>query len=629
MLRTALRQGRRAQALTASLAAAALLITGCTGGSGRPAEPARTVRGLGGDVRLAVPGGAASPGTKVAIGRTTVPSRPPTAGVPNAVPVMAPVAITVRSGRLAPDRVRVTLKLPDGRPAGVYRNAYLAVYEPGAQEFVPLLDSRADPQAHTVTALAPHFSVYDAFVNAARKVSGKLINWSDLATMPWLPLIPSLDKTVKDIQQQAIDDLFGFSPALSCSPPSGKVKVVVHDVTRGQLLEACAQDYGDSSGRIHIEIGNHYGFPILYTPPSGFTVGLRDFDFHDGTLFDLIRHLIWMNFNDSEAPGAGNAQMTLQPGTKLPVTVDGNMDWAAVGVDMTYYLATLLVPELKEMTPELRTALEGIADSIADAASTGQAGVSAFQQAAKAAIERLPDIAAKVSPLLDLIDAGDCVVHSVQDEHQFQQGGLFANVKQKTAAVWDAATKCASSHFVDLVKSVPDFLKGAASDLKAFPELAYSAIANELATLQVDATRSSVKVETMPPPPAPAGTIYGFFSHVGVNPNSVSFDEVQWFFGSAAAAAACQKYHVPGPHPGAVCNEYYIHDLHRQLTLPVTGNVKVSDWHGPDGGVVSPDKPIPYSQVASLVAQPGGDSYLWKMTVKNGYVTSIAGVYRP
>jgi hypothetical protein len=135
-------------------------------------------------------------------------------------------------------------------------------------------------------------------------------------------------------------------------------------------------------------------------------------------------------------------------------------------------------------------------------------------------------------------------------------------------------------------------------------------------------------VEAVPPPPAPAGTIYGFFSHVGVNPNSVSFDEVQWFFGKAAAAA-CKKYHVPGPHPGAVCNEYYIHDLHRQLTLPVTGNVKVSDWHGPDGGVVSPDKPIPYSQVASLVGQPGGDSYLWKMTVKNGYVTSIAGVYRP
>jgi hypothetical protein len=626
--RSGQQQIRRARALAAALAAAALLISGCTGGSGGATGPARTVRGLGGDVRLTVPGGAESPGTKVAIGHTTVPPRPPTAGVPNAVPVMAPVAITVRSGRLAPDRVRVTLKLPDGRPAGVYRNAFIAVYEPRVREFVPLLDSRADPRAHTVTALAPHFSVYNAFVDAARTVSGKVINWSDLATMPWLPLIPSLDKTVQGIQQQAIDDLFGFSPALKCSPPSGTVKVVVHDVTRGQLLEACAQDYGDGSGRIHIEIGNHYGFPILYRPPSGFTVGLRDFDFSHGTLFDFIRHLIWMNFNDSEAPGAGNAQMTMQPGTRLPVTVDGNMDWAAVGVDMTYYLATLVLPELADMTPELKTALEGIVDSVGDASSTGPAGVTAFQQGAKAVIGRLQGAAAGLSPLLDLIDAGDCVVHTVEQERQFQQGGLFTNVKQKTAAVWNAAIQCASSHFVDLVKAMPEFLKAAASDLKAFPELAYSAIASELAKLQVDATRSSVKVETPPPPPAPAGTVYGFFTHVGVNPNSVSFDEVQWFFGKTAAAAACKKFHVPGPHYGAVCNDYYINDLHRQLTLPVTGNVKVSDWHGPDGGVV-PDHPIPYSQVASLVAQPGGDTYLWKMTVKNGYVTSITGVFRP
>jgi hypothetical protein len=358
-------------------------------------------------------------------------------------------------------------------------------------------------------------------------------------------------------------------------------------------------------------------------------VGLRDFDFSHGTLFDFIRHLIWMNFNDSEAPGAGNAQMTLQPGTHLPVTVDGSMDWAAVGVDMTYYLATLVVPELADMTPELRSTLETIADSIADASSTGPAGVTAFRQGADAAIGRLQSMAAQLSPLLALMDAGDCLVHSVEYDHQFQEGGLFANISKKASAVWKAAIGCVSAHFVDLVKSVPEFLKGAASDLKAFPELAYSSIASELAKLQVDATRSSVRVETMPPPPAPSGTIYGFFTHVGVNPNSVSLDKVQWFFGPKAAQAACKKYHVPGPHYGAVCTAYYIHDLHQQLTLPVTGNVKVSDWHGPDGSVVQPDHPIPYSEVATLVGQPGGQTYLWKMTVKNGYITSIAGIYRP
>jgi hypothetical protein len=358
-------------------------------------------------------------------------------------------------------------------------------------------------------------------------------------------------------------------------------------------------------------------------------VWLGDFDFCNVTLFDFIRHLIWMNFNDSEAPGAGNAEMTLQPDTHLPVTIDGSMDWAAVGVDMTYYLATLVVPELADMTPELRSTLETIADSIADASSTGPAGVTAFRQGAEAAIGRLQSMAAQLSPVLALMDAGECLVNSVEDEHQFQQGGLFADISKKASAVWKAAIGCVSAHFVDIVESVPEFLKGAASDLKAFPELAYSAIASELAKLQADATRSSVKVETMPPPPAPSGTIYGFFTHVGVNPNSVSLDEVQWFFGPKAAKAACKKYYVPGPHYGAVCTAYYIHDLHQQLTLPVTGNVKVSDWHGPNGSVVQPDHPIPYSEVATLVGQPGGQTYLWKMTVKNGYITSIAGIYRP
>ena len=93
--------------------------------------------------------------------------------------------------------------------------------------------------------------------------------------------------------------------------------------------------------------------------------------------------------------------------------------------------------------------------------------------------------------------------------------------------------------------------------------------------------------------------------------------------------AACQKYGVPPPYLGEECNGYYVHDLHLQYTMVVTGNVVVSNWQTPDGGVAFPDQPISYGALAALVNRPGGDTYLWKMTAKNGMITSIAGVYVP
>ena len=519
--------------------AIAIVASGCSGGGGgsNAAPASATITGMRGDVRLVVPGGAEAPNTKVVFrSAPSVVSQAPVAGVEHAIPVMAPIDVHVGAGELARDRVRVTLKLPAGRPAGVYQDAFLAVYEPQLGAFVPLLDSQADPKTRTVTAIAPHFSVYDAFVNSAKKVTGKLINWGDLLTVPWLRLIPSVNKAVQGIQQEAVDSLFGFSSAVTCSPPSSKIKVKVHDATHGQLLEACAQDYSDISGRVYVTVGNHYGFPILYAPPSGFTVGLRDFDFENGTPLDLVRHLLWMEFNDVEAPGAGNARFTLQPGTRLPATIDGNMDWGAVTVDMAYYFASVVVPQLAEMSPELKATLEEIVSGILEADSNGKVGVEAFKESAEHLVEKAGSTAESVDQVLTVLDIGECAYDAYKASPELTKGGVFSDISRKSSTVLKVAFGCVRNLAYKLGSDEVAFVDSIAQDLKAFPELAESKIAENLSEVGVKVTRSSVTVTNIGPPAPvlPSGTIYGYISHVGMAPNSVTFDQVQWFFGKSA-----------------------------------------------------------------------------------------------
>jgi hypothetical protein len=75
-------------------------------------------------------------------------------------------------------------------------------------------------------------------------------------------------------------------------------------------------------------------------------------------------------------------------------------------------------------------------------------------------------------------------------------------------------------------------------------------------------------------------SLYGFFSHIGQNPNEVSFGQVQYFQGDAAKKACIADGKLP-PWHDVVCNQYYIRDLHKPVTLQATGNVTVLDWHGP------------------------------------------------
>jgi hypothetical protein len=93
-------------------------------------------------VTLQVPPNAAAPGTKVAFSQGPGDTaKDPVAGNLNAVQVMPPVNVDVTSRRLARDSVRITLHVPDGRPAAVYRVAFISVYEPQLGEWVPLVDS--------------------------------------------------------------------------------------------------------------------------------------------------------------------------------------------------------------------------------------------------------------------------------------------------------------------------------------------------------------------------------------------------------------------------------------------------------------------------------------------------------
>ena len=52
--------------------------------------------------------------------------------------------------------------------------------------------------------------------------------------------------------------------------------------------------------------------------------------------------------------------------------LSGHMDWAAVAVDAAYFYATMLVPAVKEMGPEMKTALREIIASIDESARAWQ-----------------------------------------------------------------------------------------------------------------------------------------------------------------------------------------------------------------------------------------------------------------
>src|SRR5947209_19944837 len=84
----------------------------------------------------------------------------------------SPVNIIVTNGRLAANRVLVTMKYnPLALPKGVTpTNLGMAIFDPNFDTWIPL-GSTVNPQTHTVSAIAPHFSLFSLiFLDPAKKI---------------------------------------------------------------------------------------------------------------------------------------------------------------------------------------------------------------------------------------------------------------------------------------------------------------------------------------------------------------------------------------------------------------------------------------------------------------------------
>lgn len=119
-----------------------------------------TVASSDGSVELHIPDGAQTPGTHITF--TPDPSAAQSLNL-SARGVSAlgiPVNIAVTNGTLAANRVLVTMKYdPLALPKGVTpTNLGMAIFDPNFDAWMPL-GSTVNPQTHTVSAIAPHFSI--------------------------------------------------------------------------------------------------------------------------------------------------------------------------------------------------------------------------------------------------------------------------------------------------------------------------------------------------------------------------------------------------------------------------------------------------------------------------------------
>jgi hypothetical protein len=345
---------RAAVAITTALALVTA-VTGCSGhGHGSSAQASGGtistagghVSGLAGSVVITAPKGSVHRAVKLSFAKIRPEALPASAFRldPHAHPLLA-VHVRVTGGTVAGYGATIAMKLPNGLAGRAARAVYLAIYEPRLAAFVHL-PTKLNLRDHTVTALAPHFSLISEMIDTIKTVGVGAVKIANLATLGPLDYIPAVRDYVDMLQEHAFDALFAIPPKLKCSPAS-KDQAVEQDASGGLLLKICAEDIKDKPGYVRLKIRNGYAFPLLLLPGSGIGVGFDDLP-ANASLLDFVRHIFWMQFNNEEAVGANIAQLTVSPSASLPLQFHGYLDWGAVAMDVAVTIALdILLPECR------------------------------------------------------------------------------------------------------------------------------------------------------------------------------------------------------------------------------------------------------------------------------------------
>jgi hypothetical protein len=297
---------------------------------------AGTIVSPDGSVELHIPDGAQLPGTHITFTPDQSAAQSLNLTARGVSALGTPVNIAVTNGRLAANRVLVTMKYnPLDLPKGVTpTNLGMAIFDPNFDAWMPL-GSEVNVQSHTVSAIAPHFSVLSViFLDPAKRVvhvGGIVISTvitGRIAISQWFTDL------LKQLVVATIKDLFGIAPDLrpSCSPPSQDVVVGTKSILN--RLTACAVPA--SGGDTRLSIRNGYGFPVrINTFPAGFTQRVSDI-FTNGSsdILNLLRNVYYHFRRQAVLPGADLGSVTVTSAQKGSSTLSLNLDALSIAEDV-------------------------------------------------------------------------------------------------------------------------------------------------------------------------------------------------------------------------------------------------------------------------------------------------------
>lgn len=307
--------------------------------------------------------------------------------------ISKPVDIVPLSGSLKPDRVAVTLQydpklIPKGLTA---KQVGMAVLDENLGSWVPILNAKADAKTNTVTAIAPHFSSFLAFVldplEQAFKIGGMAIETAinaSISVQSWF------NGLVNEVAGNLLKDLFGQVDPLTCEPASKRI-----EATATSPLEACAKPAG-SNDRLHIS--NGFAFPLLTGElPMGVTLEQDDLGNNSDDTAATIRSLYWASKNKAYISGASHASVTVTGEMQENATIAMELDDEAVAFDVALAVFTVLAPPSAAAKSGIKLGMDAVskgknlADIVGDGAAWFQSVTSTLDcitNASQEAFER-------------------------------------------------------------------------------------------------------------------------------------------------------------------------------------------------------------------------------------------------
>jgi len=128
---------------------------------------------------------------------------------------------------------------------------------------------------------------------------------------------------------------------------------------------------------------------------------------------------------------------------------------------------------------------------------------------------------------------------------------------------------------------------------------------------------------------APTGSYTGYLRQLDLRTRKIEFDRVLWYTGNAAKKA-CRKDKVKIPPEGEWCHDYYIHDTKKLLGARVAQKATIrSQLSFNQRGISAAGFPLSLRQVLSLMEQTATADQVYRMSVRQGVITRIFGLYHP